>query len=372
MKICVLEPFFGGSHKKWMEQWAQRSRHDMQWLTLPGRHWKWRMYGGAVSLARQYRTLPKQPDLLIASDMLDLATFLGLIGPCNRPPVAVYFHENQLVYPWSETDPDTRTERANQYAFINFTSALAADALAFNSEYHRHSFLEAMPSFLRQFPDHREVDLVPGLLEKSEVLSLGLDLSFSTDPRNETTQGPPLIVWNHRWEYDKQPDVFFKWMYKLKQEGLNFRLVLLGEAFGRQPAIFKEAKTKLADQILFSGFTDDRITYLDWLNRADILPVTSIQDFFGGSVVEALNAGCLPVLPKRLAYPEHLPPHLHDTFLYNTPEEGYQLLRRMVRDPKAYRGDIPLIRKWVKRYDWHQMAPIYDDWAMNLAEKHLA
>jgi glycosyltransferase involved in cell wall biosynthesis len=229
-----------------------------------------------------------------------------------------------------------------------------------------------MPSFLRQFPDHREVDLVPGLLEKSEVLSLGLDLSFSTDPRNETTQGPPLIVWNHRWEYDKQPDVFFKWMYKLKQEGLNFRLVLLGEAFGRQPAIFKEAKTKLADQILFSGFTDDRITYLDWLNRADILPVTSIQDFFGGSVVEALNAGCLPVLPKRLAYPEHLPPHLHDTFLYNTPEEGYQLLRRMVRDPKAYRGDIPLIRKWVKRYDWHQMAPIYDDWAMNLAEKHLA
>jgi glycosyltransferase involved in cell wall biosynthesis len=372
MKICVLEPFFGGSHKKWIEQWAQHSRHDVHWLTLPGRHWKWRMYGGAVSLARQYRKLPKQPDLLVVSDMLDLATFLGLIGPRNRPPVAVYFHENQLVYPWSETDPDTRTGRANQYAFINFTSALAADALAFNSRYHQRSFLEALPPFLRQFPDHQEEGLVPGLIEKSEVLSLGLNLSFMPDLQNQETQRPPLIVWNHRWEYDKQPEVFFDWMYKLKQEGLDFRLVLLGEAFGRRPAVFKEAHTKLADQILFSGFTNDRSTYLHWLSRADILPVTSIQGFFGGSVVEALYAGCLPVLPNRLAYPEHLPLHLHETFLYNTSEEGYRLLRRMVRDPEAYRVDISSIRKWVKRYDWHRMAPLYDDWATGLMKEHLA
>jgi len=330
------------------------------------------MYGGAVSLAKQYQSMAEQPDLLVASDMLDLATFLGLIGPHDRPPVAVYFHENQLVYPWSETDPDARTERANQYAFINFTSALAADTLAFNSHYHQRSFLAALPPFLRQFPDHREEDLVTSLIEKSRVLPLGLDLSFMPRTEKPSTQKLPLIVWNHRWEYDKQPEVFFDWMFQLKREGIDFKLVLLGEAFGRQPPIFERAKTELADQILFAGFTPDQQTYFDWLSLADILPVTSIQDFFGGSVVEALYAGCLPVLPRRLAYPEHLPDHLHDKYLYHTPNEGYQLLKRQVQDTNAYRKDLPVIQEWVKRYDWRRMAPIYDDWATNVKEGHLA
>ncbi len=330
------------------------------------------MYGGAVSLARQYRELPGQPDLLVASDMLDLATFLGLIDSRNRPPVAVYFHENQLVYPWSENDPDARTERANQYGFINFTSALAADALAFNSRYHHDSLLEALSPFLRQFPDHREEDLLNSLPAKSRVLPLGLDLSSIPVTVKKGPQNPPLILWNHRWEYDKQPELFFQWLRQLKQEGIDFQVVLLGESFSRRPDIFMRAAGELSAEILFSGFAPDSDTYFNWLERADILPVTSVQDFFGGSVVEALYAGCLPVLPRRLAYPEHLPPQLHGTYLYDSPEEGYQLLKRLVGVPGPFLKDIPAIRSWVNRYDWHRVATLYDDWADDVVKGYLA
>ncbi|NIN36237.1 MAG: DUF3524 domain-containing protein, partial [Gammaproteobacteria bacterium] len=67
------------------------------------------------------------------------------------------FHENQLTYPWSPTDSDTTHQRDAHYAFINFSSALAAEAVLFNSKYHRLSFHEQLPDFLKSFPDHNEL-----------------------------------------------------------------------------------------------------------------------------------------------------------------------------------------------------------------------
>ena len=78
MHIVILEPFFTGSHAKWAQGYADHSEHHIDLLTLPGRHWKWRMHGGAISLARQFLAKGWQPDLIIASDMVDLATFLAL------------------------------------------------------------------------------------------------------------------------------------------------------------------------------------------------------------------------------------------------------------------------------------------------------
>jgi len=49
MKILLVEPFFVGSHASWAKGYQQFSQHDVEILSLPGRHWKWRMYGGANS-----------------------------------------------------------------------------------------------------------------------------------------------------------------------------------------------------------------------------------------------------------------------------------------------------------------------------------
>jgi hypothetical protein len=50
MKILLLEPYCGGSHRAWAQGYAARSRHDVTLLTLPARFWKWRMQGGALSV----------------------------------------------------------------------------------------------------------------------------------------------------------------------------------------------------------------------------------------------------------------------------------------------------------------------------------
>jgi len=54
MNILLLEPFFTGSHRTWAEDYARYSEYHVELLTLGGHYWKWRMHGGAVTLARKF------------------------------------------------------------------------------------------------------------------------------------------------------------------------------------------------------------------------------------------------------------------------------------------------------------------------------
>ena len=69
----LIEPFYGGSHKAWVDGLIEHSAHHFQLLTLSDHHWKWRMHGGAISLAKKANGLEDVPDLILVSDMLDLA-----------------------------------------------------------------------------------------------------------------------------------------------------------------------------------------------------------------------------------------------------------------------------------------------------------
>ena len=177
MKVLLLEPYYTGSHAAWADGYAAHSRHQVTILGLPGRFWKWRMHGGAVTLARQFMGMDAAPDLLLATDMLDLTTFLALTrARTHAIPTAVYFPENQLSYPGSPGDRDVRQGRDVHYGFINYASALAADALFFNSGYHLEGFFDELPRLLKHFPDYNELDGLAALRARSQVLPLGLDL----------------------------------------------------------------------------------------------------------------------------------------------------------------------------------------------------
>ncbi|MDX1664963.1 MAG: DUF3524 domain-containing protein, partial [Candidatus Promineifilaceae bacterium] len=79
MHILLLSPYHAGSHRAWAEGYRRHSAHTVELLTLPGRFWKWRMHGGAVTLAQRFMRRKKPlPDLILATDMLDLTTFLAL------------------------------------------------------------------------------------------------------------------------------------------------------------------------------------------------------------------------------------------------------------------------------------------------------
>ncbi len=362
MKICVLEPFHTGSHATWAEEYARYSRHQIELLTLSGRHWKWRMHGGAVTLARHFMEVGYDPDLLLATDMLDLTTFLALTRKKTAGlPIALYCHENQLSYPWSPNDQDPVQKRDAHYAFINYTSALAADAVLFNSRYHLDVFNDQLPEFLKGFPDQNELCSLAQIKAKSAVLPLGLDLHRLDQYRPEQTieqSKPPLILWNHRWEYDKNPQEFFQALYRLQDEGLAFEVAVLGESYRSCPPVFAEAQLRLGERIIQFGYAKDFADYARWLWRADILPVNSDHDFFGASVVQAIYCHCSPLLPRRLAYPEHLPTAMQDRFLYDNFEDLLGRLRVLIKNPTKITGEL---RSHVNRYDWRELVERYDE-----------
>lgn len=361
MKITLLEPFFTGSHRRWAEELQQHSCWNIDILSLKGRHWKWRMYGGAVTLAEKFIQQNIKPDLIIASDLLDLTTFLALTKHLSSQiPTAVYFHENQITYPWSPNDEDVILKRNNQYGFINYTSALVADKVFFNSHYHKNSFLKALPNFLKQFPDYRGLHNIDTITTKSEVLHLGMDLRRFLPFREVNKPTEPVLLWNHRWEYDKNPDAFFHLLFRLKEEGIAFKLVVLGESFQKVPPIFEEAKKRLADEILHFGYAESFEAYAHWLWMADVLPVTSNQDFFGGSVVEAIYCGCYPLLPKRLAYPEHIPIEEQKQHCYKNEEDLYFRLKEVLENKERWRKHTKF-QNFVGKYDWRSMIDVYDE-----------
>ena len=314
MQLCLIEPYYTGSHKAWADGYQTHSRHSVQQLTLPGRFWKWRMQGGAVTLARKAQALHDRPDMLLASDMLNLPVFLTLGGqPFVDVPVALYFHENQLTYPLQPGE-----KRDLHYGFINFVSALRADIVLFNSAYHLESFFDELPRLLKHFPDYTELWTVESLRNKSRVLPLGLDLAgFEAHRPDQPAAGRPLILWNHRWEYDKNPEAFFGAIYALADEGLDFGLVLLGESFRNQPAEFLAARERLPDRIVQFGYAEDPAAYARLLWQSDIVVSTALHEFFGAAIVEACYCGCFPILPRRLSYPELVPSDHHADCLYD-------------------------------------------------------
>jgi glycosyltransferase involved in cell wall biosynthesis len=330
LRVALIEPFYTGSHRRWAEDYRDFSGHQVDLYTAPGRHWKWRMHEAALSLAEEFCASGKSYDQIIVSDMLDLSTFKSFIGPQGQTSFVIYFHENQLTYPWSAQDRDRDRGGDRHYAWINYVSALAADEVWFNSDFHRTSFLEALRPFLKAYPDRRGMRRIEPLAQKSRTVSLKLNLS-RLDEYDPIYRGEePLILWNHRWEYDKNPRAFFKALFQLSEEGIPFQLAVLGTRMARWPVIFDEAKEHLSEHIVQWGPVDRFRDYASWLHAADILPVTSKQDFFGISAVEAMYCNVVPLLPNRLAFPEHVP---DARYLYDSDEELFDRLHTWLTEP---------------------------------------
>lgn len=326
--------------------------HEVIKLSLPGRHWKWRMNGAANYLAEEFLKLECIPDVLIASDMLDLPVFVGMArSKLIKTKIVLYFHENQITYPWSPEDVDVELNRDQSYGYINLRSALCADEVYFNSNYHQRSFLEALENFIKQFPDATRKEWIRLIQHKSQVLYLGMDLSEFLQC-DKVKSKDPILLWNHRWEYDKNPDEFYRILQQLKREQISFKLIVCGEKNKKYPKVFDSLKADFENELLHFGYASTRQEYLELLFLATILPVTSYQDFFGGSVVEAIAAGCIPVFPNRLAYPEHLPVDLKIRYLTKNEQEWFDLLKNITLDLSAFQQDIDKLTSHVSRYDW--------------------
>ncbi len=364
LKILFIEPFYGGSHKDFADGLVKHSTHYFDLYTLPARFWKWRMRGAALHFSELIRN-PSEYDLLFTTDMLSLSDLKSLWG-ADCPPAIVYFHENQLSYPLPAGE-----KMDYQFGFTDITTALAADYIMFNSEFHMNSFLDNIPAFIRKMPEYKPFWVVDKIREKSSVFYPGCN--FPAEPLNTVSDSmtgkPPLILWNHRWEFDKCPEVFFNALEKadkyLQKKNTNppFNIALLGENFQAKPKVFAAARKRWGKRILQYGYCDKKKDYFNWLSRSDIVISTSIQENFGISIVEAIRYGCIPLLPDRLSYPELIPEKNASFSIYRNDKELVEKLTEilLICYEKNIENNINNLAGIFNGFSWQILHKEYDD-----------
>ncbi|RDV37945.1 DUF3524 domain-containing protein [Bradymonadaceae bacterium TMQ3] len=359
MKVLLLSAYHAHSHAQWARGLAENLEGiEVDIRTLPPRHFPWRMRGNALSFAADLSLDAAEYEALLVTSMVDLATLRGLRPELCRLPTAVYFHENQAVYPLKED-----RDRAH-YIITNLYTAMAADRVIFNSPFNLRTFFEGTAAFLKKMPDGVPSTTLETLRERASVLPVPLpDALFEVAggegiPTPERDPHRPLrLVWNHRWEHDKDPRAFFEALFALDAQNVDFRLVVLGPRFRNAPPIFAQARHQLAHRIDHFGYAETRADYLGWLRRCDVVVSTARHEFQGLAVQEAVALGCRPLLPARQAYPDFF----EERWLYPSHEDHQtqvqvliEALKRLLINPEGLRKSSPpdlSILRW-ERQKW--------------------
>lgn len=312
------------------------------------------MRGAALYFVKKVTALEDYHGL-ITTDLMSLSDFKSLSkGVC--PPALVYFHENQFTYPLAAG------ERMDyQFGFTDITTALAADRVIFNSRTHSDAFFKALPTFIKMMPEHRPGWVVDEIRSKADVLYPGCRFP-ATEPiaQDFSRKSPPLIIWNHRWEFDKDPDEFFQTLDEVLDAGAEFRLALLGENCQIVPKAFIAARKRYGARIVQYGYVESRRQYLDWLSQGSIVISTAQQENFGISMVEAIRYGCIPLLPARLAYPEIIAARYHPDVLYHSHQDLVAKLLDRIANYSDYRDLRCALSKEMGRFAWENTIDQYD------------
>jgi glycosyltransferase involved in cell wall biosynthesis len=358
MDVAVVESWYGGSHRAWADGLVRHSRHTVRLVTLTDRFWRWRLRGGAVTLAEQLEAdvdAQGRPDALVVSSLVHGAALLGLARrSVGDVPVVAYVHESQLAYPTTDgRAPDTDA------AMANWQTVLAADAVWWNSAFHRDTALDALPAFLDAAPDLSHRDLIARVEAKSSVVPVGVELDgLLGAERTSSADGGPLVVWNQRWEHDKDPLGWLRIMARLADAGVAFRLALAGERPRERDAEATRLLHRLGDRIEVDRYlgADD---YRALLLRSDVFLSCARHEFFGISVVEAIAAGCVPVLPDALSHPGLVPDRWHEVVLYE-PGRAQAALAAVLDDVAAARCRVAGLREEMERWSWPRVIDQYD------------
>ena len=351
----MLEPYADGSHRRLLDGLGDRFADRLTVWTLPARKWKWRLRGSSLEFARRFSAERPQVDAIFASSMCNLAELRALLPmPARSLPALLYFHENQLAYPVAQVD-----RRDHHFAFTQLHAALCAERVLWNSQYNRDSFLQGVGELARKMPDFRPHWAADAIAARSVVLPVPLPLGDLLGAPREAPEDAPLhIVWNHRWEYDKGPDLLLQVMRELCATELRFELSLLGQSFAAVPAEFQTLRELCGTRLRRFGFVPDRSEYERILLSSDVVLSTARQEFQGLSIIEAAAAGAVPLVPDALAYREIWPA------AWRRP--GHELaaaLRERIAAGSIPAQDREAARRIAARFDWAQCE---SDWQHEL------
>lgn len=352
----MLSAYDAGSHRYWCKG-MQRHLPEYDWtvVTLPARFFSWRIRGNPISFLAEYSAeLAGDYDFIVATSMVDLATLKGIIPSLSNIPSLIYFHENQFEYPKTKNQPASIEPQ-----MVNLYAAMSADSVVFNSAFNRDSFFLGIDSLMGKLPDYVVTNLSEQLATKSSVIPVPIndDWFDLTRPLVRNNEEPIKLVWNHRWEYDKGPDRLLSFIRELKKRDVLFELNVVGESFRHVPSEFEQLKSSFPENIKTFGFVPDVQSYQALLAQCDVVLSTAIHEFQGVSVMEAVSAGCLPLVPDRLAYRELIPEQYRYSSKIESPDlESLAAVDRLLAiistTDKSLRNDF-------QRYRWSSLIGLY-------------
>ncbi len=301
-RILLLSAYHSASHRYWCEGLIA-AFPEYQWTlkTQPARHFAWRVYasGWIWSLA-QDPDFHQPYDLILATSLVDIVALKATIREFHQAPLWIYFHENQFAHPLG---PNQRPEHQIRAQFKSLQNAFCADWITFNSRFNLETFFAGSRKLLRKFPEKLPGHPLQHLAHCSDVIPVPLNNTFRK--LDSSPKIPGLIVWNHRWEWDKQPERFISALNALHHRGIDFKLAMLGIGGSSDHPLTQQTET-IAPHILHWGQADPE-TYQRFISQASIGVSTALHDFQGLAVLELAQAGATVILPRRLAYPEVLP-----------------------------------------------------------------
>ena len=314
--VWLLSAYRSESHASWVNWLARKDDLAVRFriFELPGRYFRWRIRGNPLSWMVEFRDAlqEERPHHILATSMVDIATIKGMHPELAGIPVTLYFHENQFAYPVGD-----RQHSSIDPQMVQLYGALSSERCLFNSRFNLESMLEGVGDLLNKLPDAVPENVVDELRAKSYVLPVAVEaLSPSTTEPGVGSGAPdtvPLILWNHRWEYDKRPDRFEALLDTLANRSVDFQLALLGPRPEKVPGELSSIRETHAARIIADGMVP-RAEYETLLKRARVVISTADHEFQGLSMIEAVSAGATPVVPDALCYREQYP----DRFRYQS------------------------------------------------------
>lgn len=107
-----------------------------------------------------------------------------------------------------------------------------------------------------------------------------------------------IIVFPHRLEIEKHPEIFDELVNWLKSKNINFKAVKTIEA------------------------TNSREEYFNLIAKSKVMVSFADQETFGYSTVECMALGNIVVVPNKLSYTETVP----DQYRYSTKKEAFDMV----------------------------------------------
>jgi glycosyltransferase involved in cell wall biosynthesis len=346
MNILFFESFMMGSHKIIANAYKKYSRYHVDVLGFPGTKWERRICASAVDFADVIRRKQKNDfDLIVAVDLTRFGDIKKLIP---YVPLVGLYHEQQLLWNFE----GLKSSGDWNILLSDIVNVVASDRNFFESQWSFDSFFEKVKPLVSS----RIYDL---MLSKTEMLPLGCYLEPFDKYRIEKQYEMPVILWNHRMSFEKNPTDFFRALRILSQEGLDFKVIITVGNSKIPPAMEEEIKA-LGDKILHSGFVEDYQKFVELYWKANICVSTTHVEYFGMSVVEAMYCENWPILPARnSSFPEFVPKDFHQDHLFSDFDDFVDKLRWAVTHVSELKKRN--FREEMKRYSWNIVKEQWDD-----------